>query len=440
MSGSKITITEPQKTLFPPTREYRNILKKGPVKEADQSERIFLESVLDNIPNMIFVKDAKELRFIRFNKAGEELLGYLKEELLGKNDYDFFPQSEADFFTMKDRSVLSDLTVLDIPEEVISTRYNGIRTLHTRKIPIYGLDGRAEYLLGISEDITEKKNLEESRLQMRVEQEARLKAEEALRARDEFISVASHELKTPLSVLHLQAQLYKRYSEKAMEHSTERIDQFMDLIDKQVAKMVRLVEDMLDISRMRTGKLTMEWESFNLNELIRDILERMSETFKTANCEAKFESNSDQVLGTWDKVRLEQVIVNLITNAIRYDGGHPIEIKLSTHDGSVQISVSDHGIGIAKENQEKIFDRFERAVELNSVNGLGLGLYIAKQLVRAHSGKIWVESELGRGSTFFVELPKVSCPKQNLLLQQQTPTPTENYSHQANPLHPPLHQ
>jgi len=432
MTVGKNINNDEAKPYRPPVRVRRNFNEEAHVTDVDQRERVFLESVLDNIPNMIFVKEAKDLRFVRFNKAGEDLLGYSKEELLGKNDYDLFPSAEADFFTSKDRAVLSGLRILDIPEEVISTRQKGSRILHTRKIPIYDSRGRPVYLLGISEDITEKKQAEESRLQMLVEKEARRKAEEALRARDEFISIASHELKTPLSVLRLQAQLYSRYTKKKMEYTKENMDQLMELIDKQVGKMVRLVEDMLDISRIRTGKLTMEWEVFNLNELIRDILERLGEMFKTANCEPHFSSNADVVLGTWDKVRLEQVIVNLITNAIRYDGGHPIEINLKASEQSVQISVADQGIGIAKENLERIFDRFERAVELSSVRGLGLGLYIAKQLVRAHSGRIWVESELGKGSTFFVELPRVSCPIQNPQLQNQTPTPNENCNHQAS--------
>jgi len=132
------------------------------IEENLRRSKIFIDSVLENLPSMIFVKDAKDLRFFRFNKAGEELLGYRRDELLGKNDYDIFPKEEADFFITKDREVLRSGCLLDIPEEPIQTRGNGLRFLHTKKIPICGTDGTPQYLLGISEDITERKQAEEA--------------------------------------------------------------------------------------------------------------------------------------------------------------------------------------------------------------------------------------------------------------------------------------
>jgi PAS domain S-box-containing protein len=120
-----------------------------------------LSSIVENIPNMIFLKEAKDLRFVRFNRAGEDLLGYSRDDLMGKNDYDFFPKEQADFFTEKDRDVMHGKEVMDIQEETIQTRNKGERTLHTKKVPILNAEGKPEYLLGISEDITDGKKAEE---------------------------------------------------------------------------------------------------------------------------------------------------------------------------------------------------------------------------------------------------------------------------------------
>ncbi len=141
--------------------ELNRLLDRHRLAEEEVRKREeFLTAIVENIPDMIFVKDAEELRFVRFNRAGEDLLGYSREELLGKNDYDFFPGSEADFFTAKDREVIRSGHLLDIPEETIDTRRKGRRILHTKKIPIADSEGNAQYLLGISEDITERKVVE----------------------------------------------------------------------------------------------------------------------------------------------------------------------------------------------------------------------------------------------------------------------------------------
>ncbi|MGH7233468.1 MAG: PAS domain-containing sensor histidine kinase [Nitrospiraceae bacterium] len=146
-------------TLFDMTHRKR-------VEEEARRSHAFLTSIVDNIPNMIFVKDAQELRFLRFNKAGEELLGWPREVMIGKNDYDFFPPAEADTFTAKDREALEGGCVVDIPEEPIQTRYRGVRFLHTKKIPIVDEAGWPQYLLGISEDITDRRRAEETRARL----------------------------------------------------------------------------------------------------------------------------------------------------------------------------------------------------------------------------------------------------------------------------------
>jgi signal transduction histidine kinase len=232
--------------------------------------------------------------------------------------------------------------------------------------------------------------------------------EKDLKSRDEFLSIAAHELKTPLTSLKLQAQMFKRsiIKDDPEAFSKEKVEQIANITEEQVTKLNTLVDDMMDVSRIRTGKMTMEWEEMDLCQLIRDIFKRMKMRFVTAKYKIPiFETSSEKIIGTWDKLRLEQIITNLLTNAIRYGNGKPIKVKLHPSATTVQISVQDQGIGIAQENLDKIFDRFERIGDRSEISGLGLGLFIVNSLVRALEGRISVKSKINEGSTFLVELP-----------------------------------
>jgi signal transduction histidine kinase len=169
--------------------------------------------------------------------------------------------------------------------------------------------------------------------------------------------------------------------------------------------MVRLVEELLDVSRLEAGPLSLRRERVDLESLLKEVVDALSEDLRRAGCTARIHSTGPLV-GHWDRMRLEQVIENLIRNAITYGAGKPIELHLrSEREGRARLAIQDHGIGIEKAQQDKVFLRFERAVSPRHYGGLGLGLYIAKQLVDAHRGSLWVESELGQGSTFWIELP-----------------------------------
>lgn len=227
-------------------------------------------------------------------------------------------------------------------------------------------------------------------------------------ARDDFLSIASHELKTPLTSLKLQAQVMKRAIQKndPTALSTERVSNLANHIDNQTSRLTRLVDDMLDISRIRTGRLKMEKDFVDLNDMIKDVVDRLKEQFAKNNLNPPLIEGHEKVEGHWDRFRLEQVMTNLLTNAIRYGNGKPIKIVLEKDQKFARICVIDQGIGIAKENLDKIFERFERAgMSASEVSGLGLGLFITRQIVRAHKGDITVNSEPGRGATFIVQLP-----------------------------------
>lgn len=231
-------------------------------------------------------------------------------------------------------------------------------------------------------------------------------AQDAIRARDEFLSIASHELKTPLTPLKIQTQSLMRTltTTSLADVKPERITKMLQSSDRQLARLAKLIDDLLDISRINIGRLNLNFEEFDVCELIVDVVDRFKDQLAATKCEVRFEIVAP-ITVVWDRFRVEQVIVNLLTNAMKYGPGKPIEITLAERGGVVKLAVKDNGIGIAKEDQQRIFGRFERAVSGNNFGGLGLGLYIVTQILAAHNGQITVESELGAGSTFTVELP-----------------------------------
>ena len=235
--------------------------------------------------------------------------------------------------------------------------------------------------------------------------------EDAVQARDEFFSIASHEFKTPLTSLKLQTQLFKRSALKKdpKVNTEEYINNITKVLENQIIRIERLVDDMLDVSRIRTGKFSIEKSEFQLSEVVKDVVNRMSEQLKILPEQAPVLDFDGDTTGTWDKFRLEQVITNLISNAIKYGHGTTIKIDVFGKKNEVTLKVHDQGEGIDPSNHEKIFNRFERVgMAPRGISGLGLGLYITKRIVEAHGGSIWVESELGKGSCFIVRLPKVS--------------------------------
>lgn len=240
---------------------------------------------------------------------------------------------------------------------------------------------------------------------------AELNTKEALRARDEFLSIASHELKTPLTTLKLQVDMQKRALNKnELILTLEKFKSFILMTEKQVARIARLVDDMLDVSRIRTGKLTFEWEDIDLCDLVSDIIHRLGEQFVKASYPVPEMKRCVNASGHWDRMRLEQIVTNLLTNAIKYGNKKPISVEIETDEQSVILHVRDQGIGISPNYVDKIFDRFERAVNPNEISGLGLGLYITKQIVNSFRGSISVQSRVGEGSTFTVKLPKRPGP------------------------------
>ena len=228
-------------------------------------------------------------------------------------------------------------------------------------------------------------------------------AREAIRARDEFLQIASHELRTPLTPLLLQLDMLHRMLDKAGVQNAE-LSAKLDIATRQTGRLSRLVESLLDVSRITAGRVSLELEPLDLEEVLREVIDRFQAEAHKAGTELRFEADGG-LLGSWDRLRLEQIFSNLISNAIKYGRGEPVEIEARRSRGVVRVSVTDRGIGIEEESLERIFGRFERAASARHFGGLGLGLFIARQFAEAHGGALSVKSDAGQGATFTVFLP-----------------------------------
>jgi PAS domain S-box-containing protein len=253
-------------------------------------------------------------------------------------------------------------------------------------------------------------------------------AQQAIRVREEFLSIASHELRTPLSALELQVQSFQIQLRK-QPIDLARITAKSDVIRRQVDRLARLISEMLDVSRIDAGRLELAIEDVDLGELVREVVARFSGELERA--ETKLELTAPAgVVGEWDSLRLDQVVTNLLHNAMKYGKGAPIHVTLAidAESSTAQLTVTDRGIGISAADQVRIFGRFERAVSSRAYGGMGVGLFIVAQILAAHHATITVKSELGEGATFVVSLPlrHDSAPRaapQNVTVDPPSSTP-----------------
>jgi PAS domain S-box-containing protein len=225
-------------------------------------------------------------------------------------------------------------------------------------------------------------------------------ARDALRARDEFLSIAAHEIRGPLNAIHLAVQ--SMVQEAVPRESLPRL---LDVIERQDRRLARFVDELLDLARIRAGRFHLELSQVDLVQVVREVLSQLEPDIARSKSTVAIEAEGE-VTGQWDRSRLEQVVLNLLTNAIKFGLGKPIAVTIGARGGRARLEVSDQGIGIDPQLQERLFSPFERGVSVRHYGGLGLGLYIASTIVEALGGTIHVDSEAGRGACFRVELPQ----------------------------------
>jgi len=503
-----------------------------------------IDAIIENIPSIIFMKGAADLRFEYFNRAAEELIGIKRSELLGRNDYDFFPKEQADFFIAKDRMVLDHVGVIDIPEEPITTP-KGTRYLHTKKVALRDENGKPQYLIGVSEDITERKLTEEKlRFQAKIidqihdsvvstdldgivnswnkgaerlhgykEEEmlgqsilllvplekreglinavinpllekgeyeveetllhkngtrfighlsfsmlfdseknpvgiigfciditerklleseldsyrdllesqviertaalvaARDEAERANQAKSQFLSKMSHELRTPLNAILGFAQMMELEGGSFNNEQRENVEEIL----QAGRHLLNLINDVLDLSKIESGKFEISIETVSVSELLHQCIPLVSREADIRSVRINDRVSENDYYVKADFSRLKQVLLNLLSNAIKYNkmGGEVFLGSFITDTGRFRLIIRDTGRGLSEIEIEKLFRPFSRLNGTSNIEGTGIGLVITKEIVVAMGGLLGVESVVGEGSSFWIELDYVKLSTSN---------------------------
>jgi PAS domain S-box-containing protein len=366
------------------------------IRETDARQRLLLEQM----PAVLWTVD-RDLRFTSSAGAGLRQLGLDPDILIGSTLYEYFQTDSPD------DPIIAPIR--RVVEHGDSVRFDALwigRSFDVHVEPFRDAGGAIIGALGIALDVTERRRAERERDRLlEREQAARAVAEAAVLARDEFLSVASHELRTPLTALRLAVQscAQARDGRTAAEGQTARM---LGLAMKQVQRLERLVDDLLDVSRIQGGQLALVLARFDVVELVREVLERTRPALDAARCPVDLTAPDPQTLVCrGDRSRLDQVVTNLLSNAMKFAAGKPIALRLRREGEQCVLEVEDRGAGIPPERLPYVFDRFERAVTTRQFGGLGIGLYLVDRIVRAHGGAVEARSEPGAGAAFTVRLP-----------------------------------
>jgi len=362
----------------------------------------FTDRLLQHLPvGVVAVSD--DGRVLAWNHAAQIIFGRSERDVLGSPLSVVFPEASRDrLCTLLARlgrpGAGSEQHVLE--RHRLDGREQFVEVIAA---PLSGRTGERGGLL-IVQDVTHRVCTEKERIDAERER-ARLVRDlrDAVRVRDEFLSTAAHELRTPLTSLKLSVQRLLVTSETCT--GSAQVNAQLRIIDRNVGRLDRLIESLLDVQRMRGGPMEIErHEDVELGTVTREVLSRFAEEIRRAHSVVTVDA-PEQVLGQWDRSRLDQIITNLVSNALKYGQGSPIEITLRREGDVGHFAIRDHGIGIPTTDQSRIFEPFERAVSPDHYGGLGLGLWIVRHIVEAHGGRISVESEPGEGSRFSVWLP-----------------------------------
>ena len=354
-------------------------------------------SLLESVPDaMIIAHRSGEIVYV--NAVAERLFGYNRDELAGRPVECLLPTRfrAAHQLHRAGYQTAPRTRPMGLGLDLFGLKKSGEE--FEAEISLSPLEvGEEVYAIAAVRDVGERKKIERRAQLYR-------RAQEEVRARDEFLSIASHELRTPVTALQLQLELLQR-ALAAEGGGPSAMGQKVLALDRQCRRIAALVNELLDVSRLRLGRLELRLEELDLAELAREVAvsfgvegERVGSPIVVAALAP--------AAGRFDRMRLEQVLANLISNALKFGAEKPVVVEVRADPERVELTVKDEGIGIAPGDQERVFGRFERAVSTEHFGGLGLGLYIAREIVEAHGGAIGLSSEPGMGTTVKVSLPR----------------------------------
>ena len=346
---------------------------------AEHPYRVLVESMNEGAISL-----SKEGTVLYCNSAFARMAGISLDQIMGHDACEFVPDEDRDALKTLIKQGLrepirAEMTLLPISGACLPTQFS-LNPVDLEGKPSIGV---------IVTDLSERKRQEE--------------AEAAVRMRDEFLAIASHELRTPLSTLVLRLGLLERH---AISGDMNQVQTSVNRAKEQTERMRRLVDRLLDVSQLAEGRLKLELAHGDLSEVVKEAVERFSEVASHAKCELRVTAPSN-ILTRIDKFRLDEAIGNVISNAIKYGAGKPVDIELKSKANKATLIVQDRGIGIPEEDLSRVFGRFERTSISHNYGGLGLGLYIAKQVIEQHKGSIRAENRSGGGARIVIELPLV---------------------------------
>jgi PAS domain S-box-containing protein len=359
------------------------------VRDSEQRFRLMVESVKDYA---IFMLDV-EGRVETWNAGAEAIKGYRAGEIIG--------QHLSRFYTPEDMAAGLPQRLLEaaardgrVENEGWRVRRDGSRFWADVVITaLRDAEGRLQGFAKVTRELTERKRAEEDRLRL-------VQAQEAIRLRDEFLSIASHELRTPLTSLQLQLQSIRQ----RLGATEVPLAQRLERATRSTERLAGLIDALLDVARISSGTLSLNLQVINLSEVARDVTEGLLQEASTAGCSLRLDAPVP-VRGTWDQLRIEQVLINLLSNAFRHAPGQPLDVRVWQEGGEARLTVEDRGPGIRPEDLERIFGRFERAAPARNYGGLGLGLYVSREIAHAHGGSIEAKNREGGGASFLLRLP-----------------------------------